>query len=295
LTDYRHPLRFGAFITPSAANPSHVVDLAVHGEEVGLDLVTFQDHPYQPAFLDTWTLLSWVAASTRRIHVSGNVLSLPFRPAPVLARAAASLDLLSAGRFELGVGPGAFWDAIAALGIARRTPAESVRALDQAIDVIRAMWDVEQPGPLRAGGDLVHVDGAKRGPAPAHEIPIVLGAYKPRTLRMTGQKANGWVPSLAYLQPGDLGRGNATIDDAAQAAGRDPRDITRYLIVPPALTIDDLVLLAREDGISTFVVASDDPVTLENFARTIAPAVSERVENERTFLPPAPLSERPRS
>lgn len=191
MTDYGLPLRFGAFITPSAANPTHTVDLAVHSEEVGLDLVTFHDHPYQPAFLDTWTLLSWVSASTQRIHVSGNVLSLPFRPAPVLARAAASLDLLSGGRVELGIGPGAFWDAIAALGIPRRTPAESVRALDQAIDVIRALWDVEHRGSLRAGGDLVHVDGAKRGPAPVHDIPIVLGAYKPRMLRMTGAKADG--------------------------------------------------------------------------------------------------------
>jgi alkanesulfonate monooxygenase SsuD/methylene tetrahydromethanopterin reductase-like flavin-dependent oxidoreductase (luciferase family) len=281
MTDYGQPLRFGAFITPSAADPAHTVALAIHSEAIGLDLVTFQDHPYQPALLDTWTLLAWVAARTRRIHVSGNVLSLPFRPAPVLARATASLDLLSSGRVELGLGPGAFWDAVEAMGVLRLTPAESVTALDQAIDVIRGIWDTQRVGPLQAGGALVHVDGAKRGPAPAHDIPIVLGAYKPRMLRLTGEKADGWVPSLGYLQPGDLARGNAIIDAAAIAVGRRPAHILRHLIIPPSLVVDDLVRLALEEGISSFIVASDDPATLEHFSSTIAPAVRGRVLGER--------------
>jgi alkanesulfonate monooxygenase SsuD/methylene tetrahydromethanopterin reductase-like flavin-dependent oxidoreductase (luciferase family) len=84
------------------------VELAVLSERVGLDLVTFQDHPYQAAFHDTWTLLTWVAARTERIQLSGNVLNLPLRPPAVLARAAASLDLLSGGRVGLGLGAGGF-------------------------------------------------------------------------------------------------------------------------------------------------------------------------------------------
>src|SRR5271168_1381009 len=116
MADYGHDLLFGAFITPQNERPADVVALAQLSERVGLDLVTFQDHPYQPAFLDTWTLLSYVAASTERIKVSGNVINLPMRPPVLLARQAASLDLLSGGRFELGLGAGAFWDAIAAMG-----------------------------------------------------------------------------------------------------------------------------------------------------------------------------------
>src|SRR3954468_22234125 len=96
--DYGHPLRFGSFVTPSASAPGRTVDLAIASEQAGLDLVTFQDHPYQPAFLDTWTLLSWVAARPERIHLPGNVLNPPLRPPAVLAGAAASLDLLSGGR-----------------------------------------------------------------------------------------------------------------------------------------------------------------------------------------------------
>src|SRR3954468_8331642 len=129
MPDYGHPLRFGTFLTPTNASPQTPVQLAVLSEQLGFDLVTFQDHPYQPAFHDTWTLLSYVAARTSRIHLSGNVLNLPLRQPAVLARAAASLDLLSGGRVDLGIGAGGFWDAIEAMGGERRTPGEGVQAL----------------------------------------------------------------------------------------------------------------------------------------------------------------------
>ncbi|MFD0851550.1 LLM class flavin-dependent oxidoreductase, partial [Actinomadura adrarensis] len=85
MSDHGHELLFGAFITPSNAAPQQVVQTVRAAEDAGLDLATFQDHPYQPNFLDTWTLLSYVAARTDRIHLSGNVLSLPLRPPAVLA------------------------------------------------------------------------------------------------------------------------------------------------------------------------------------------------------------------
>lgn len=86
--------------------PTHrPVELTQLSERLGFDFVTFQDHPYKADFLDTWTLLSWAAARTERIGLSGNVLNLPLRPPAVLARAMASLDLLSGGRTSLGSGP----------------------------------------------------------------------------------------------------------------------------------------------------------------------------------------------
>src|SRR5690606_37827328 len=108
--------------------------------ELGHDLVTFQDHPYQAAHLDTWTLLAWVAGKTERIRIAANVLNLPLRPPAVLGRSAASLDLLSGGRLELALGAGAYWHAIAAMGAERLTPGESVDALSEAIDIIRGIW-----------------------------------------------------------------------------------------------------------------------------------------------------------
>src|ERR671914_1296248 len=135
MADYGHTLEFGTFITPQNQRPHDVVALAQVSERAGLDLVTFQDHPYQPAFLDTWTLLSWVAARTETVKLAPNVLNLPLRPPAVLARAAASLGLLSGGRFELGLGAGGFWDAIEAMGGPRKAPGDAVDALSEGIDI----------------------------------------------------------------------------------------------------------------------------------------------------------------
>ena len=112
MPDYGLPLQFGTFITPTNRQPEAPVALAKLSEQLGFDLVTFQDHPYQPSFLDTWTLMTWVAAQTSTIHIAPNVLNIPLRPPAVTARAAASLDLLSGGRFDLAIGAGGFWDAI---------------------------------------------------------------------------------------------------------------------------------------------------------------------------------------
>ena len=127
VTDNVHELQFGVFIPPIAEQADAVVELAELAEVSGLDLVTFQDHPYQPRFLDTWTLLSVIAARTSTVRLAPNVANLPLRPPAVLARSVASLDILSGGRVELGLGAGAFWDAIAANGGRKLTPGQSRR------------------------------------------------------------------------------------------------------------------------------------------------------------------------
>ena len=281
MPDYGHPLHFGAFITPTNASPQQPLQLAVLAEQVGLDLVTFQDHPYQPAFHDTWTLLSYVAARTERIHLSGNVLNVPLRQPAVLARAAASLDLLSGGRIDLGIGAGGFWDAIAAMGGERRTPGEGVQALEEAIEIIRGIWSVNDRGALRVHGEFHQVDGAKRGPAPAHDIPIWIGAYKPRMLRLTGRVGDGWLPSLAYLKPEDLANSNQVIDEAAVGAGRDPREVRRLLNIGADLSAERIVELALEHGFGTFILASDEPRGLQRFAEDVVPEVRAAVEASR--------------
>ncbi|MGE5131627.1 MAG: LLM class flavin-dependent oxidoreductase [Gemmatimonadota bacterium] len=295
MTDYGHDLQFGAFITPGAQEPRLAVALAQFAEQAGLDLATFQDHPYQPGFLDTWTLLSYAAASTQTIRLAPNVLNLPLRQPAVVARSAASLDLLSGGRFELGLGAGAFWDAIAAMGGRRLSPPQALAALAEAIGIIRGIWHPGQPGVLRAGGEFYQVNGAKRGPAPAHDIGIWLGAYKPRMLALTGQAADGWLPSLGYIQPEQLAAGNAVIDEAAAAAGREPAAIRRLLNIsgeisagssgflhgPPGQWAEELAALALTDGISAFILGGDAPAVLEQFGQEIAPAVRELVDAER--------------
>lgn len=73
MTDYGHDLWFGSFVTPIAHPPEAPIELAVASERAGVDLVSFQDHPYQPAFQDTWTLMSYAAARTERIRLSGGI------------------------------------------------------------------------------------------------------------------------------------------------------------------------------------------------------------------------------
>ena len=297
MTDYGHDLLLGSFITPTNDAPERVVELAQVSERAGLDLATFQDHPYQPGFLDTWTLLSWVAARTERIGLTGNVINLPLRPPVVLARAAASLDLLSGGRVELGLGAGAFWDAIEAMGGGRLTPGQSVDALSEGIDIIRGTWDTDNRERFRYEGTYYQVDGAKRGPAPAHDINIWLGALKPRMQRLIGRKADGWLPSLGYIKSlQQLTDGNAVIDEAATAAGRDPRDIRRLLNIggqltdqpsdrllvgPPEQWVDQLAALTLEHGFSGYILMGDDPTLLTRFGQEIGPALREVVAAER--------------
>lgn len=283
MTDYGHDLRFGTFITPVAQQPHHAVTLAQVTEQAGLDLATFQDHPYQPKFLDTWTLLSYAAARTENLHLAPNVVNLPLRPPAVLAQAAASLDLLTGGRFELGLGAGAFPEGVAAMGGRRLTPGQSVEALAEAIRIIRAMWDTGERGGVRVDGTYHRVMGAKRGPAPAHPIPISLGAYKPRMLRLVGRAAEGWLPSMSYL-PGRaaLSELNLIIDESAADSGRDPRDIRRWLnIGPQEATPESLAELAVEYGISTFILGTDDPRSIQEFGQEIAPAAREIIDAER--------------
>ncbi|QIK83029.1 LLM class flavin-dependent oxidoreductase [Sanguibacter sp. HDW7] len=298
---YGHRLETGVFVTPVARPAQNPVAIAKLAEDLGFDLATYQDHPYQPSFLDAWTLMSYVAAQTEKIRVMGNVHNVPLRQPAVLARSAASLDLLSGGRVDLGLGAGAFWDAMVAMGAERLTPGQGVTALEEAIDIIRGIWDEHERSPLRVAGEFHRVDGAKRGPAPSREIPIVLGALKPRMLRLIGRKADGWVPSQGYLAQMDGGNGltafadgNAVIDAAAEAAGRDPREIRRminlngrfspvrtgFLSGPSESWVEDLLPLVVEHGASTLILASDDPAQLQQFAQEVVPALRDAIDAE---------------
>ena len=284
--DYGHDLLFGAFITPSAQQPHEVVALVQAAEQAGLDLATFQDHPYQPAFLDTWTLMSYAAAATSRIRLTGNVLNLPLRQPVVLARSVASLDLLTGGRIELGIGAGALLGRYRSGRRPAPRPGESVEALGEAIEDHPRRLGRRRPRRRHADGKHYRVVGAKRGPAPAHAVGIWVGAYKPRMLRLIGAMADGWLPSLPYLPggPADLPALNAVIDDAATAAGREPRAIRRLLNItgPLASSVEDLASLAVDHGVSGFIAMGDDASSLRRFGEETAPAVREIVAAARS-------------
>src|SRR5919107_2462952 len=193
-----HNIKFGYFLIPDADAP--LLSLAQEAERLGLDYIGIQDHPYQRRFVDTWTLLSMIAAATSRVTVFPDVACLPLRPPAVLAKAAASPDVLSGGRVELGLGAGSFWDAIVGMGGPRRSPGEAVRSVEEAIEIMRLVWSDERS--LRFDGEFYSLQGMRPGPQPAHDVGIWVGAYGPRMLDLIGRLADGWVPSLGYSPPG---------------------------------------------------------------------------------------------
>ena len=291
MPDYSHPLLFGAFVTPDARDPHRTIGLARAADTLGLDVLGVQDHPYQAAFFDTWTFLSSVASQTQRVVLFPDVLSVPLRQPAVLARSAATLDALSAGRVEMGVGVGAFPKGIAAMGGPSRTPGESIEALEEAIVIMRALWTPD--GPVQLRGRYYSVDGAEPGPTPAHRIGIWVGSYKPRMLALTGRLGDGWIPSSTYASPEEIRAMAAVIDTAASDAGRDPAEIRRWYNVagsftsrgdgflqgPPRLWVDQLTDLALSQGLSAFILAPGQAPEsdLRRFAEEVAPAVRDAV------------------
>ena len=272
--------KLGIFPVPDATDPAGTTELMLVAERAGLDLLGVQDHPYQRRFFDTWTLLAYVAGRTERIRLVPDVTNLPLRPPAMLAKAAASLDVLSGGRVELGLGAGAFWEGIEAMGGPRRTPRESVDALEEAIPILRAFWDGERS--VTAAGEHYRVRGARPGPPPAHRIGIWLGAYRPRMLELTGRLADGWLPSLgSYMGPDDALRMQRAIDEAARRAGRRPEDVERAVNLTqldgsPGSWPDLLARIVSELRFTTLIAGVPDTDRL-GFVRRLGEEVAPRV------------------
>jgi alkanesulfonate monooxygenase SsuD/methylene tetrahydromethanopterin reductase-like flavin-dependent oxidoreductase (luciferase family) len=243
-------------------------------------------------------LMATVLARTERVRVFPDVANLPLRPAAVMAKAAASLDVISGGRFELGLGAGSFWEAVRAMGGPVRSPGEAAEALAEAVEVIRLMWS-DAPS-VRYDGQHYRLAGVKPGPKPAHDIGIWLGVGGPRNLALLGRAADGWVPSSSWAPPEKLPEMHARIDEAAAATGRDPAAIQRIYNVFGAITdgasagflhgpveqwVDELTEAAVEHGMDSFVFwPAEDPVRqLQRFAAEVAPAVREAVARHRTY------------
>lgn len=218
-------LRFGVSLTPTA-DIGTVTDLAVEAEEAGLDLVAVQDHPYVAKFVDTMTLIGHLLARTGRISIFPDVANLPLRPPAGLGKSAATLDLLSGGRFELGLGAGANQQAVTAMGGPSRGGGEALSALEEGIDILRAMWRSGET--VRVDGQHYRVHGLRAGPAPAHDIGIWIGSMGRRALELTGRRADGWAaPIPSYLGYDRWPEALAAIDTGASHAGRDPVDVLR--------------------------------------------------------------------
>jgi len=295
LPDHHRKVEFGGNLDP-VADFERAATTARTIESAGLEFIGIQDHPYQRRFLDTWTLMSALVPLTTRVHFVTDVANLQLRPAPMLAKAAASLDVISGGRIELGLGAGGFPEAVQAMGGPVRNAGERVDAVEEAIQLMRLMWSV--PPSVRFDGEHYSLKGHKPGPPPAHPIEIWLGALGPRMLRLTGSVADGWIPSHSYVAPEKAAALNSRIDEAAEAAGRDPGDIRRAYNVmgsigvndapgiagSPALWIEILTSFVLDVGMDTFLfwpTTADLLDQFELFGHEIVPAVREAVARGR--------------
>jgi len=295
--DYGRPVEFGISVVPNASELDAIRVAVAAADRSGLDLVGIQDHPYQWRFLDTWMLMASLLAETERVRVFADVTNLPLRPPAMLAKEAASLDVLSGGRFELGLGAGSFWDAIAAMGGPRRTPGQAVEAIEEAIAIIRQAWSGERS--VHFEGTHYSAHGYHPGPLPAHQIAIWIGAYRPRMLRLIGRSADGWIPSLGILGIPEIAQAQQVIDDAAAAAGREPSEIRRMVNVSGSIgpgasggafsgSVEDwverLAGWVTDVGLDTFILwlVDPEPGQVETLGQEVAPRVRAEVARRRT-------------
>jgi alkanesulfonate monooxygenase SsuD/methylene tetrahydromethanopterin reductase-like flavin-dependent oxidoreductase (luciferase family) len=285
---------FGISVTPYAEAYQQIVEQVLTAERTGFDLVGIQDHPYQRRFLDTFALIGDLLARTTRVRFFPDVASLPMRPPTMLAKAAASLDVISDGRFELGLGAGNFWDAVVGMGGPRREPGERGAALEEAIDILRAALDVDpERRVVRGAGPFYPVAGYPAGPPPAHRVEIWVGAMAPRALELIGRKADGWIPGGGITRIAEFPGLIARIEDAAASTGREPNAVKRIVNVsgnltegargdgpldgPVDLWVDRLAKWALELEIDAFVIWPPDAGTtlIEQVAADVIPAVRE--------------------
>ncbi|AYF74049.1 LLM class flavin-dependent oxidoreductase [Nocardia yunnanensis] len=287
-------LRFGIQLAPTASELAEVRDLAKVADREGLDLLGIQDHPYAGGLADTFAVIATVLAETERLRVFPDVASLPLRGPAMVGKQAATLDLLSGGRFELALGAGAFWPAISAMGGPTRTNPEALRALEEATAIIRAMW---QPGTkATVEGAQYSVTGVQAGPAPAHPVGIWFGSVGPKANVLTGRIADGWAAPIPHYLPYEKWQAaQEIISSAAIDAGRKPTDIMRMAQLvgtvtdsPGPVTLRGeerirtdaagwariLADLATDTGFDTFVLwpESQDETQLRRWIGDVVPA-----------------------
>ncbi len=290
----------GAWNGADVAGAAQSVRLAVQADGEGLDRFHVADHPYFGDKLDAYALLSFVLGQTERITGMVSVTNLPSRPAPVLARTITSLSALSGGRVALGIGAGGLWDMIVKLGVPRLDGGSAVRAMEEAITLIRALSGGGDP--VTFEGEFYQVSGLDPASVPAP--PIITGSGGPKSLAVTGRLAEGWLPPGGSDWLSTLYReGRPRIDEAAAAAGRDPAQIVtifnfggRITPEPVATTrgedgrwiggsvqqwVDELTGAVADHHASGFIYRSTDDTpareALSRWAREIVPAVREAI------------------
>jgi len=215
----REDLLFGAALPFNPAD--EIIAVARQAEKLGYDYAWLGDHLTHNLFcesLESWTLLGALARETRKIRLGIGVTDPHRRNPALLAQTAMTIDRLSSGRLDVGIGPGEAMN-LEPYGIAWDHP---VGKMEETIRLLRLLWSGE---PVDFDGRFYHMRGATVAPKPVQKPypPIWVGGNRPRTLRITGELADGWLPIMS--PPDGYGRDLEVIWKAAKAAGRNPDDV----------------------------------------------------------------------
>ncbi len=202
-------MRFGIFLPQLRMPFDALLERARAAEAVGFDSVWFIDHLAAPALpeadcLEGFTVATAVAAQTSRIRIGHLVLCDAFRHPALLAKMAATLDVISGGRFELGIGWGSVPDELAAFGFGSQSPRERAARLEETIEVMRALWTGQR---VVHHGRFFQLDGALARPRPRQDpLPIHIGGAGGKfTLPLAARIGSWWnCPSYAAERLGEL-------------------------------------------------------------------------------------------
>lgn len=284
---------------------AELLRMTQQADDDGLDIFSLSDHPYIGERLDAWSAVGFVLGSTRRLAGFANVTNLPLRPAPMLARAAASLSALSGGRVVVGMGAGGLWDRISDMGVPRLSPGEAVDAFEEGIVLVKMLCGGGPPVTYRGR----HYQVRQIDTAPVAAPGVWTGSVGRKSLAATGRVADGWLPGHAADWVSQRYReSRPVIDEAAAAAGRDPREVRTIFNFPGQITsrplaatrdadgrwvggsaaqwAEELTGAVIEHGASGFMLFSPEGGTpdipsLTRWAREIVPATREMIAKER--------------
>jgi alkanesulfonate monooxygenase SsuD/methylene tetrahydromethanopterin reductase-like flavin-dependent oxidoreductase (luciferase family) len=303
-----NPPIFGIAIDPATNGLEEAFRLAQQADDSDVDLITIQDHPYNPEFLDTWTLLSALAARTQRVRLAPNMLNSPLRPPAMMAKMAATLDVISGGRLELGLGAGGYVEGMRAWGgSVGETPGARYQAFSEYLDIVQGMLD-GAGRQFSYHGQFYQLESLVSGPVPAHRIQLWIGAGKPRMLRLAGSKGDGWLIGTIYILPDQLDEVNHWLDEGAVWAGRKPEEVrrgynlfgviqanvkTRYRFNRPGIIqgsakewVETMMHFHHRYRHDTFIfwpVAGEAETQVKIFLEEIMPEVRHQIHSEMVF------------
>ena len=218
---------FGAPVAGAWATPGYLTALAGRAEDAGYaSLWSFQRllvpkgsgmEPVYRSVLDPMVALGYVAATTSRIRLGVAVINLPFVSPAVLAKQATTVDVLSGGRFDLGLGIGWMPEEFAAAGAS--TPRRGART-EEYLAVLRTLWADEVSS---FDGEFYTIPAGRQDPRPVQKPgpPVLLGGMSRPAVERAGRIADGWITS-SRADLSKIGVAVAMIREAASAAGRDP-------------------------------------------------------------------------